>query len=147
MYFEDLKIGDAVHTDGVPICRADMVAFAEKYDPLPLHTDEDFAKTTRFGTLIAPGVMAFMSVWAAYLRKGDFCGEQVIAGKSTRVEWFLPVFDGDVLTGDVRITGLTPRNAYNGAVEITVDIRNQKGELVMCDVTEAIVARRGAEEP
>ena len=38
------------------------MAFARDYDNIPLHTDEEYAKTTPFGKLIAPGVMSFMLV-------------------------------------------------------------------------------------
>ncbi len=143
MYFEDIRPGTVVETEGVRIEKADMLAFAEKYDPLPLHTDEAYAKNTRFGALLAPGVMAFMSVWAQYARN-DLAGEQLVAGKSTRIEWLLPVYAGDVLRGRVEVTALTPRNPYNGVVEITIDVFNQRDERVMRDVTEAVVARRKA---
>jgi acyl dehydratase len=49
--------------------------FARSYDNIPLHTDEEYAKTTHLGKLIAPGVMSFMSVWAKYLEV-DFFGEE-----------------------------------------------------------------------
>ena len=48
-------------------------------------------------------------------------------------------FTGDVLTAKPTITKLTPRNEKNGIVEVTIDAFNQKGELVLTDVTEAIV--------
>ncbi len=48
-------------------------------------------------------------------------------------------FTGDVLTAKATITKLTPRNEKNGIVEVTIDAFNQKGELVLTDVTEAIV--------
>lgn len=143
MYFEEIKLNDTVETSAVTIRREDMLAFAEKYDPLPLHTDEEYAKTTRFGKMLAPGVMAFMSVWAKYAEHG-FAGKQLIAGKSTHIEWFHPVFAGDVLRGRAAVTGLTPRNPYNGIVEVTIDVYNQKDELVLKDVTEAVVARKPA---
>ena len=62
MYFDDLKIGMAVNTAPAVIKKEKMVAFAHDYDNIPLHTDEEYAKTTPFGKLIAPGVMSFMSV-------------------------------------------------------------------------------------
>ena len=107
-----------------------MVAFARDYDPLPLHTDEEYAKTTVFGKLIAPGVMSFMSVWAKYL-ENDFLGDELLAGKSTKIEWLKPVFADDVLTGKATITNLVERNAKNGIVEITIEAYNQNGVLVL----------------
>ena len=138
MYFDDLKIGMTVDTAPATIQKEKMMAFARDYDPLPLHTDEEYAKTTVFGKLIAPGVMSFMSVWAKYLEV-DFFEEALLAGKSTKIEWLKPVFADDVLTGKATITNLVKRNTKNGLVEVTIEAYNQRGELVLTDVTEAIV--------
>ena len=141
MFFEDLKLGMTVKIAPTVIEKEKMMAFARTYDPLPLHTDEAYAATTPFGKLIAPGVMSFMSVWARYLEV-DFFGEELLAGKSTKIEWRKPVYADDVLTGKATITNLVPRNAKNELAEITIEAYNQNGELVLADVTEAIVKCR-----
>ena len=141
MYFDDLKLGTTVEIPPAVIKKEKMIAFARDYDPIPLHTDEEYAKGTKFGTLIAPGVMSFMSVWAKYL-ENDFAGDELIAGKSTKMEWFKPVYADDVLVGKVTITDLVKRNARNGLVTVTIDIFNQNGELVLKDVTESVVKCR-----
>ena len=141
MYFEDLKIGLTVDIQPAVIKRDKMIAFAKDYDNIPLHTDEEYARTTPFGKLIAPGVMSFMSVWAKYLEV-DFFGEELLAGKSTKIEWEKPVFADDVLSGRATITNLIKRNKKNGLVEISIEAYNQNGELVLKDVTEAIVKCR-----
>ena len=138
MYFNQLKIGMCVDIEPVVIDRQKMLDFAYSYDNIPLHTDEEYAKRTPFGNIIAPGVMSFMSVWAKYLEV-SFFGEELLAGKSTKIEWLKPVFAGDILSGKATITNLTPRNPKNGIVEITIDAFNQKGEKVLIDTTEAIV--------
>ncbi len=141
MYFDDFKLGDTVEISPAVINKEEMIAFARRYDNIPLHTDEEYAKTTHFGKLIAPGVMSFMAVWAKYLEI-DLAGEELIAGKSTKIEWHRPVFAEDVLTGKGRITKLTKRNEKNGLVELTIEAFNQSGELVLTDVTEMIVKCR-----
>ena len=138
MYFEDLKVGMTVETAPCKIEKEKMVAFAKEYDAIPLHTDEEYAKTTPFGKLIAPGVMSFMSVWAKYLEV-DFFGAELLAGKSTKIEWLKPVFAEDVLTGTATVTRLEQRNEKNGLVEVSIDVLNQKGEVVLTNVTEAVV--------
>lgn len=138
MYFDDLKIGMTVEIPPALIEKEKMLAFARDYDNIPLHTDEEYAQNTIFGKLITPGVMSFMSVWAKYLEV-DFFGKELLAGKSTKIEWLAPVFPDDVLTGKATVTNLTKRNEKNGIVEITIDAYNQKGKLVLTDVTEAIV--------
>ena len=144
MCFEDLRLGMTVDIAPVEIPEDKMLDFARTYDPIPLHTDEAYAKKSPFGRLIAPGVMSFMSVWAKYLDV-DFFGEELLAGKSTKIEWLKPVFAGDVLTGRAEITALTPRNGKNGLVEVTIEAWNQDGVLVLTDVTEAIVKRKPAQ--
>ena len=141
MFFEDLKLGMTVKIAPTVIEKEKMMAFARTYDPIPLHTDEAYAAASPFGKLIAPGVMSFMSVWARYLEV-DFFGEELLAGKSTKIEWLKPVYADDVLTGKATITNLVPRNAKNGLAEITIEAYNQNGELVLADVTEAIVKCR-----
>ena len=141
MYFEDLKTGMTVEIAPAVIEKEKMMAFAREYDNIPLHTDEAYAKTTPFGRLIAPGVMSFMSVWAKYLEV-DFFGDALLAGKSTKIEWLKPVYADDVLTGRTEVTALIPRSSHSGLVELTITARNQHGELVLTDVTEAIVKRR-----
>lgn len=115
-----------------------MLDFARLYDNIPLHTNEEYAKKTPFGKLIAPGVMSFMVVWSKYLEV-DFFGEELLAGKSTKIEWLKPVFADDVLTGKATITKLTERNEKNGVVELSISAVNQRGELVLTSITEAIV--------
>ena len=141
MYFDDLQIGMSVEIAPTVIDRERMLAFAREYDPIPLHTDEAYAKSTPFGGLIAPGVMSFMAVWARYL-ENDFFGRELLAGKSTKIEWHRPVYPEDVLSGRATITGLCRRNPKNGLVTVSVEAYNQKGELVLTNITEAVVKCR-----
>ena len=138
MYFEDLSLGMTVEISPAVIEKQKMLDFAHTYDNIPLHTDEAYAKASPFGALIAPGVMSFMTLWAKYLEV-DFFGKELLAGKSTKIEWHKPVYAGDVLQGKAVITGLTRRSSKNGIAEIRIDAHNQNGDLVLTNVTEAIV--------
>ena len=138
MYFEELNLGMAVDIAPVVIEKEAMMDFARRYDHIPLHTDEAYAKQTPFGGLIAPGVMAFMSVWSRYLDV-DFCREELLAGKSTKIEWHKPVYAGDILHGKAVVTNLVQRSNRNGIVELTIEAYNQNGVHVLSNVTEAIV--------
>ena len=141
MFFNELKIGMGVEIAPVVIEKQKMMDFARTYDNIPLHTDEEYAKASPFGGLIAPGVMSFMSVWAKYLEV-NFYGEALLAGKSTKIEWNKPVYAGDTLRGKAVITNLVQRSPRNGIVEITIEAYNQNGVHVLSNVTEAIVKCR-----
>ena len=124
MYFDDIKIGMTVDIPPAVIEKEEMLSFARDYDNIPLHTDEEYAKSTPFGGLIAPGVMSFMSVWAKYLEV-DLIGEELLTGKSTKIEWVRPVYPNDILAAKAVITDLTKRNNKNGIVEISIKAYNQ----------------------
>lgn len=145
VFFEDIQLNTEITIPQAVIERQKMLDFARNYDNIPLHTDEEYAKHTPFGRLIAPGVMSFMSVWAKYLEV-DIIGEELLAGKSTKIEWIKPVYAEDILSGKAIVTGLTRRNGKNGIVELTIEAYNQKGQLVLTNMTEAIVKCRRQED-
>lgn len=141
MYLDDIQLNMEMDIPEVVIDQQRMMEFARLYDPIPLHMDEEYAKNTRFGRLIAPGVMSFMTVWAEFVKLNLF-GEELIAGKSTKIEWFKPVYAGDALKGKARVSDIVRRNAYNGIAVVTVDVYNQHGERVLTDTTESVVKYR-----
>ena len=141
MFFEELQTGMTVRTAPVTVRKEEMLAFSQQYDNVPLHTDEDYARNTHFGQLLAPGMLSFLLVWTEYLRQ-DFFGEELLAGTSQKVEWCKPVFAGDTLSGIAEITELTERNARNGLAMLTLRVFNQKEELVLTGVTECVVRKK-----
>ena len=144
MYFEDIKLGTVYKLDPITIKKEKMMAFAKDYDSIPLHLDEEYAKTTRFGGLIAPGVMTFMSVWNKSQELNVY-GDELVAGLSTSMEWHKPVYAEDELTGVIEVTNVAKRNSNNGLVEVTVKVYNQDGVHVLTDITKSVVKCRPTE--
>lgn len=141
MFLDEIKIGGKIEISPAVIEEEEMLSFSRRFNNIPIHTDVDYAKTTKFTKPLASGIMSFLVVWANYVQQ-DFAGEQLIAGKSSKIDWFKPVFAGDVLTGTAEVTAITPRNEFNGVLEVTIDVFNQSGELVLKNVTESIVKRK-----
>jgi len=57
--FDQFNLGDTFASQGRTVTEADVVSFAGlSGDFNPLHTDEEFAKTTPFGTRIAHGMLS-----------------------------------------------------------------------------------------
>ena len=46
MYFDDIEIGMTLDVAPAVIEREKMLDFARLYNPIPLHTDEEYAKST-----------------------------------------------------------------------------------------------------
>jgi len=72
----------------------------------------------------------------------DFFGDELLAGRSTKIEWHKPVFAEDVLRGKATVTKLKKRSERNGLAEVSMEVSNQDGVLVLTAVTEAVVKCR-----
>ncbi len=55
LYFEDIEVGDVYWGDKCVADPEEMLAYARRNDPSPFHLDEEAAKATIFGGLIASG--------------------------------------------------------------------------------------------
>lgn len=55
LYYEDMEIGRHWEFGPYRLTETEIVEFAEKYDPQPMHVDADAAEESPFGGLIASG--------------------------------------------------------------------------------------------
>jgi acyl dehydratase len=54
-YLEDFHPGDVIELGEFSLAKDEIIAFAKRFDPQPFHVDEEAAKQTHFGGLIASG--------------------------------------------------------------------------------------------
>jgi MaoC like domain len=54
-YFEDFRPGDVIELGSRTISKERILAFAREFDPQPFHTDEEAAKRSIYGGLLASG--------------------------------------------------------------------------------------------
>lgn len=55
LYYEDLPLHEVVQFGAYEVTREEILEFANEYDPLPFHTDEQAAALSMAGGLIASG--------------------------------------------------------------------------------------------
>ncbi|HEX5804873.1 MAG TPA: MaoC family dehydratase [Macromonas sp.] len=124
-------LGQRFVTASHTVQAADILAFAQQYDPQPQHLDE-VAATARFGGLIASGWHTAALTMRLLVSSGLFrqAGESVGAGADVR--WLRPVRAGDVLTAHAEVTAITPSRHRAGqcTVVMTVQTLNQRQEVV-----------------
>lgn len=95
-----LKIGDKASRTKT-VTEADILAFAQASgDTNPVHLDDDYAATTRFGRRIAHGMLT-ASVISAILGN-DLPGPGTVYMSQT-LAFKAPVFIGDVVTATVEV--------------------------------------------
>jgi acyl dehydratase len=129
------SVGDSAEITRT-IGQADIDAFASVTgDHNPVHVDEEFAKTTRFGKRIAHGMLTASLISAVLANKLPGEGS-VYLGQT--LKFVAPVFPGDEITARVTVKEIREDKPIMKLETICV---NQRGEVVIRG--EATVLKRG----
>jgi acyl dehydratase len=132
-YLEDYLPG-AVHEFGsIEVEEDEIIAFAQRFDPQPFHTDPEAAKQSVFGGLIASGWFTSSLMMRLFV---DHYLSQVASLSSPGVDelrWLKPVRPGDALS--LRITVMDVKRSRSkpdrGVLRSYIEVLNQRNEVVM----------------
>ncbi|MFL5346141.1 MAG: MaoC family dehydratase [Hyalangium sp.] len=143
-YLEDFQPGEVISLGSYVVPREEILAFARQFDPQPFHVDDEAARRSIFGGLIASG-------W----HTASICHRLLVEGllKNTasmgspgldELRWLLPVRPGDELSVRLEVLACTPSRSKpdRGALKSRLEARNQKGEVVMTEVATVLFSRR-----
>ena len=132
-YFEDFEVGEIFEIGSKKVTKAEIITFAETFDPQPFHTSEEKARDSIFGGLIASGWYTCAIFMRLYV--DNFLTETISLGSPgvDHIRWLKPVFPGDTISGRITILETKPSsNRPNvGAIKLKSEMRNQSGEVVM----------------
>jgi acyl dehydratase len=145
LYFEDLSLGLSWQAGPIQVTQADIIAFAQSFDPQPFHTDPEAAAAHRlFRGLAASG-------WhTAALSMRLFAGGEtapaggIIGNGIDELRWPRPVRPGDALSLTSEVVELrAPEPGKSvGWARIRNTTRNQNGEVVQSLVATLSIPRR-----
>ena len=141
---EDLEVGQRF-TSGSHTLDADQIkSFAARFDPQPFHLDEDRARHTVFGGLVASGWHT-AAITMRLLTEGELRLAGGIVGKGGELGWPRPVHPGDTLHVESEIVDLAPSRsrADHGWATVRSTTLNQRGEAVQVFTARLLVPRRG----
>lgn len=131
--FEDYVPGSVHEYGPVTVSEAEIIGFAEKFDPQYIHTDPQKAARGLFGGLIASG-------WHTASLVMRLCSDNYIPSVAAiappevdELRWIKPVRPGDSLS--IRVTVLEARRSQSkpdiGRVGVFIEVFNQQKEIVM----------------
>ena len=148
-YFEDFVVGQVHKSSGrVRVEKDEIIAFAKQFDPQPFHLDEDAARKSIFGRLVASG-------WhTAALTMRLIAGSEYRAATGTiglgfdGLRWPIPVHPGDELRIESEVLEMRTSKSRpdRGLLKIRTRTFNQDGEVVQELIANAMVPRRPAGE-
>ena len=126
------------------VSKEEIIEFAQAVgETNPLHTDEAYAKTTSYGTVVAPAT--FCVIFRSQARMPDLklnYGKRGFdGGKECR--FYKPVRAGDTITGVDRIAEVYEKTGRSGNMIFIVresELTNQHGEIVAV-VRQSLIRR------
>jgi acyl dehydratase len=131
LYFDEVVVGASCISKGYEVTEARVMAYAElSGDFTPVHTDEEYAKTTPFGTRVAHGLFG-LSIADGLKTTSDLCFQP---GMSLGWEWrfVAPILLGDVVR--VRFSVASKRESKSrsgwGILVLPSELMNQRDEVV-----------------
>lgn len=132
-FFEDYRTGEVVEIGSHLITREEIVDFASRYDPQPFHLDDEAARASIYGGLIASGWMTCGVLMRMLV--DDFMSPLSSMGSPgvDELRWLKPVRPGDRLRARVTVVE-TRRSASRpdrGLIRFHQEALNQNDEVVL----------------
>jgi acyl dehydratase len=141
-YFDEVSLGDEGVTPEVTVTKAMIRAYADLTgDHTPVHVDEEFAKASHFGGIVAHGLLG-LSLADGLKTQGSM---QFPPGASLGWTWDfkLPIHADDRLHLKYRVAAMreTKKPGW-GILTIASDLINQRGEIVQTGVHKVMILKR-----
>ncbi|MEJ0095466.1 MAG: MaoC family dehydratase [Methylocella sp.] len=143
LYLDDLRIGQRFVSASHQMDEGQIKAFAAQFDPQPFHLDDDAAKGTLFGGLVASGWHTAAITMKLLVEGGAPMAGGVI-GAGGEVTWPRPTRPGDMLHVESKIVDIAPSRSRpdRGMVIVRSETRNQREETVQIMTAKLVVQRR-----
>jgi acyl dehydratase len=146
MYWEEWEIGAEFESPARTVTEADIVMFAAlSGDYNPLHVNEEYCKTTLFGTRIAHGPLVYAIV-AGLLFQLHLYDDTLIAFLGfENLKFTGPVKPGDTIHAKVKVLEKRETSRPDrGVMKRELKVFNQRGEVVQEAVQNFLLKRRPA---
>ena len=146
LYWEEWEIGAEFESPARTVTESDIVMYAGlSGDYNPLHTNEEYAKQTQFGTRIAHGPLVY-GIAAGLLFQLHLYDDTLIAFLGfDSLKFTKPVKPGDTIRASIKV--LEKRETSNperGVMKRQLQVLNQRGEVVKEGLQAFLLKRKPA---
>lgn len=126
MKFDEFTIGQIFKTESLKLTKEEIIRFAEEFDPLYIHIDEEKAMKSRFNGIIASGLHTLAVTIKLWVEK-DIYGDDIIAGTElNNLKFIKPVYPDDELYTIVQVIDKNAKNEEYGIITLSFSTYNQK---------------------
>jgi len=147
MYWEEWEIGAEFESPARTVTETDIVMFAGlSGDYNPLHVNEEYCKTTIFGTRIAHGPLVY-AIAAGLLFQLHLYDDTLIAFLGfDNLKFTGPVKPGDTIHAKIKVQEKRETSRPDrGVMKRELRVFNQRGEVVQEAIQNFLLKRKPAE--
>jgi acyl dehydratase len=145
-YWEDFSPGQIADCGSRLVTREEIIAFAAEYDPQPMHLDEQAARGTLLGGLVASGwhscciLMRMLS--DDFIGQADFLGAPGVE----EVKWLAPVRPGERIAARATVLETRPSRSRSdmGFVKFRFELIDAAGKPLLALIVSPMFGRRAA---
>ncbi len=143
-FFEDIVVGERTRSGSFTLTRDSIVEFAGRYDPQPMHMDEQAAKAGFFGKLVASGWQTLVITMRLMVEARPFGATPLIGIQIDEIRFQRPVLPGDSLSADLEILEkrLSKSRPDRGFVKGQTVTSNQHGAEVSSQLWTMLIPLR-----
>jgi acyl dehydratase len=149
-FLEDFVVGQVFKPNRrVRVEKDEIIAFATQYDPQYFHLDEEAARNSIFGRLVASGWHT-AALTMRLITESEFKAAAGTVGLGfDELRWLAPVRPGDELHVESEVLDVRPSTSRpdRGLIKMRTRTLNQHGEVVQELVANAMVPRRPTGAP
>ena len=147
-YFEDYRPGSECVYGPIQINEEEIVEFAVRYDPQPIHVDPRAAAAGPFGGLIASGWHTTAVVMRVLVERYLSHVAALVSPGVDELRWLKPLRPGDVLHVRITVLEATPSRSKQdrGLIRTLIETLNQRDEVVMSFKSMNLMRRRPSGE-
>lgn len=144
LYYENFEIGMKIATVSRTVTESDVVTFAGlSGDFNQIHTDAEFSRNTLFGQRVAHGLLVVSIASGLAMRTGVLEGTAMAFREINEWKFSRPVYIGDTVNVEMNVVDKKDMARLGGGtVIIALEVKNQKGEVVMKGTWTVLVASK-----
>ena len=141
-YYEDINDTYKVSLGEYLVTKETILDFANQWDPMLFHTDEEFAKSSPHGGLIAPGTL-LMAIRIRLLHSGGINRRVLASVGFENVRFVKPAYVGDRLTLNVELQNkrISKSRPEYGIARYYMELVNQTGDKVLTMIDTVMIER------
>jgi acyl dehydratase len=143
LYFDDIEIGSVTEHEPFPVDRDRMTAFSREWDNLPIHVDDEAARSRGHRGIIASGQFT-LCIKQYFINQSEWRDAVIGAAGWDEVRFKHPVYAGDRISGTIKcVDKIESRSRPDrGIVKFGIILKNQDGTIVLSLLDSVMIKKR-----